>query len=137
MGYKPVRDGQGRAACFSSMKFYELDERTGLPKVLEKGSYFKVKKSILGRDVLEVHYMRRTGWFAFSEDNGFIHGVRDREVTQDEILFEALWTLHGVELGRIPTPKVEKVKKSKPVSQRRALGNYPPKSLKDVHPGGN
>lgn len=132
MGYTPVRDGQGRVACFPRMKFHELDEQTGLPKVLEKGSYFKVKKSILGPDVLEVHYMRKTGWFAFSEGTGFIRGVRDREVTQEEILFEALWTLHEVELRRIPTPKVEKVKKSKPVSQRRALGNYPPKNLKDL-----
>ena len=117
--------------------WFELDEVTGLPKVLDKGGYWKIKKSILGPDHMEVHYMVRGGWWTFgsSKEYGFISGIRNREATQEEILWKALSVINqrreAIELEKNPPPPAQKETRP-PVSQRKWYGKYPPKTLNKI-----
>lgn len=118
--------------------YFELDEVTGLPKVLDERAYWKIKKSILGPDYMEIHYMTRTRWWPFgvSAACGFISGVRDREATPEEILWEALYAINlraeAIKLAKNPPPPVKK-DTNPPVSQSKWYGKYPPKSLKEMN----
>lgn len=117
--------------------WFELDEETGLPKGLDKGAFWKVKKSILGPDYMEVHYMVRSKWWpvGVSKEYGFIDGLRNREATPDDILWEALFVINKrretIARAKNPPPPVPK-DTTRPVSQRKWYGKYPPKSLKGL-----
>lgn len=126
---------------------YEIDPGTGMPVPLEKGAYFRVVKWG-SESVFEVKYVKR--YFGIPKTLGFslIYNVRNRKVTEREILWSALEALGrrqeklAIRAKKKAAPKVKKVKAEKAARPRAVdnsdvLGSYPPKKLKKVDLGGN
>lgn len=128
---------------------YEIDSETGMPVPLEKGAYFRVVKWS-AESIFEVKYVKR--YFGIPVTLGFnlIYNVRDRKVTEREILWAALEALgqrqeklalrakkKAASKVKVERVKAEKVVRPRAVDNSDVLGSYPPKKLKKVDLGGN
>lgn len=121
--------------------YYEIDPGTGMPVPLEKGAYFRVVKWS-AESIFEVKYVKR--YLGIPVTLGFclIYNVRDRKVTEREILWSALEALGrrqenlALRAEKKSAPKAKAVR-PRAVDNSDVLGSYPPKKLKKVNLSGH